>query len=113
MKKHQKQSNLQCDECGQVFSRPYTLQRHKERVHQVGGGKKRPAAENSDDDLTVKKLKKSDDPRQFYSIKKIKEQRIEKFRTKASSYKVNFQDMEVTDNVLSTLKKLFSPILKT
>ena len=95
LKKHEASSVIHCEECGKAFNRLDNLQRHLNEKHQVGGGRKRPPAEDSDDGLTVKKLKKSDDPRQFYSIKKIREQRIEKFRTKASSYKVNFQDIEV------------------
>ena len=66
MKKHQEQSNLQCDECGQVFSRPYTLNRHRERGRQVGSGQKRPTPEDVDDGRVIKKLKKDDDPRQFF-----------------------------------------------
>lgn len=41
----------------------------------------------------------------------VKEQRIEKLKTTASTYKVAFKDMEVTDNVLSTMKRLFDIII--
>ena len=58
MKKHQEQSNLQCDECGQVFSRPYTLTRHRERVHQVGSGQKRPTPGDDNDGQGDQKVEK-------------------------------------------------------
>ncbi len=57
-------------------------------------------------------LKKDDDPRQFYKLQKVKEQRMEKFKTVASTYKVSFKDIEVTEDILTTLKKLFQAIFK-
>ena len=78
----------------------------------MGGGQKRPAAEEREDDLQSKTFKKGDDLRQFYTITKIEDQRIEKFRTRASSYKVHFKDIEVTDDILSTLRILFSSLFE-
>jgi len=53
----------------------------------------------------VKRLHKNDDQRQFYTISKIKEQRMSNFKTLSTSYKVTFKDIEMTDEVMSTLKR--------
>ncbi|KAL4226108.1 hypothetical protein ACF0H5_014095 [Mactra antiquata] len=114
-KKHFAANSVHCDECGLVFSRQYTLNRHKERVHQVGGQKRRASNamgnEEDNDTKPVKMLRKDDDLRQFYSIRKLKEQRISKFGTTSTSYHVTFRDMEVSNDVLSTLKRLFTAII--
>lgn len=101
---------LHCDECGQSFSRLFTLNRHKERVHQTGSGQKRPS--DNEDTPTTKRLRTNDDPRQFYVINKIREQRIPKFRTIGSTYKVLFKEIEITEDVFSTLRRLFETILR-
>lgn len=105
------------DECGQVFSRRYTLQRHKERVHQVGEGQKRsspsePEDQNPEENPVVKRLKKGVDGRRYYTLSKIKEQHMKKFRTTASTYNVHFKDIEVTIYILSALKRLFNNIFQ-
>ncbi len=51
MKKHTTPSNLHCNECGQVFSRQFNLNIHKQRAHHVGGGRKRPA--DGEDELQL------------------------------------------------------------
>ena len=38
---------------------------------------------------------------------RIKEQKIEKFKTTASSYKDSFKDIEVSEDVFGTLRRLF------
>jgi hypothetical protein len=60
--------------------------------------------------MPTKRMKKNDDPRDFYTITKVNEQRMEKFKTTSSTYKVNFKDLEVTENVLATLNQLFTAI---
>lgn len=114
IKKHEKENYAHCEECGKVFSRPYTLNRHKERVHQVERGQKRPlddALENIDSPVT-KRLRKEDDPRQYYTLTKVKSQRIEKFKTTANSYKITFKNIEVTENILTTLRQIFTAIFQ-
>ncbi|MEW8544218.1 MAG: hypothetical protein AB2693_11855, partial [Candidatus Thiodiazotropha sp.] len=64
------------------------------------------------DDEIIKRLKKEDDPRRFYALSKIKEQRIEKFRTTASTYKVTFKDIEVVEDILPALRRLFTSIFQ-
>ena len=110
IKKHA-DSQLHCDECGQMFSRQFSLNRHKERLHQVGSGQMRPEDENNLP-ASTRHIRKSDDPQDFFTIQKIKEQRMEKFKTTASTYKVNFKDIEITEDIMNTLKKLFQAIFQ-
>ena len=69
-------------------------------------------SQDRSDNTVTKKLKKTDDPRKYYVVTKIKEQRIEKFKTIASSYKVNFNDIDISENILSTLRRLFSVLFE-
>ena len=50
----------------------------------------------------------------FFNIQKVKETGIEKFRTKASYYKITLRDLEVQNikDILKTLKMLFSSIIQ-
>ena len=109
MEKHNAFNNVHCQECGRAFSRPDNLQRHMAEKHQIGRGQKRPAETATD---VAKRLRVNHDPEKFYTINKIKEQYIEKFRTTGTTYKVTFKDIEVTENIVSTLKKLFTAIFK-
>lgn len=112
LKKHDNENNYQCPDCLKVFTRRETLDTHINRHHnQTGGAQKRPSI-NEDESPLIKKLRKDDDPRQFYSVKKIREQKIEKFRTIGSTYKVNFKNIEVTEDVLLTLKRIFKAIFE-
>ena len=79
--------------------------------HQIGGGQKRPAAGTGETDPT-KRLKTGDDPRQFYTVTKINEQRMEKFKTTSTTYKINFKNIDITDNVVSSLRHLITSILE-
>ena len=109
MEKHNDTNNVHCPVCNRAFGRLDNLQRHLREKHQIGGGQKRPSSEFREGCVT-KQLKKDDDPCQHYDLQKVKEQRIEKFKTTASTYKVTFKDIEISDNILSTLKKLFSAL---
>ena len=85
---------------------------HK-KEHQVGGGQKRPAADVTEtkDDKIIKRLK-DDDPRQNYSLTKIRNQRIEKFKTNAVSYKITFENIDITENIHNTIRHIFSAIFQ-
>ena len=107
MVKHKDDNNVHCQPCGRAFSRPDALERHLREKHQIRGWTKRRHNE-IDSNQTTKRLCKADDPKLFYTISKVKDQWIPKIRTTASVYKVKFKDIEVTDDVLSALKILFS-----
>ena len=72
LEKH-KQCSVHCQHCGRAFSRPDALQRHMHARHQVGEGNKRQAGDKNDTGPT-KRLRKEDDLRQFYSIRKMQQQ---------------------------------------
>lgn len=57
-------------------------------------------------------MKKDDDPREFYTISTIKEQQIPKFRTTGTTYKVSLKDIEITEDVLPALKRMFAAIIE-
>lgn len=90
-----------------MFSHLDTLNRHNAPLGQVEGGLKRPTIDNENINV-AKRLRKSDDPGAYFC--KLKEQRISKLRTIGSTYKVIFRDIEVTDDVLSTLKRMDAAI---
>ena len=112
LEKHRTQNNVHCSECGRAFTRPDNLQRHMLEKHQIGGGVKRVA--DTSDVGSVKRLRKDDDPRQFYVMTKLKEQKMEKFRTTASTYRVKFRNIDVGDvtDILNTLKRMFAAVLE-
>ena len=111
MEKHNNANNVQCPACNRAFGLPDNLQRHLREKHQIGGGRKRPRVDTEDDHVT-KRLKKGDDPRKFYSINKIRQQYMVKFKTPAATYKISFKDIEVMEDVLSTLKRMFTAIFQ-
>jgi hypothetical protein len=71
-----------------------------------------PSIDSASENLHRKKLRKNDDIHQYYTLTKIKEQHMEKFKTTASTYKVTIRDIEVTENILDTLKIMFTAIFK-
>ena len=60
----------------------------------------------------AKRLRQDVDPRQFCIINKVKERRMEKFKTTQTTYSVTFQDIEVTDDMVAAVKTLFSAVLE-
>ena len=114
VEKQESFNSIHCEECGKAFSQPDNLKRHMLETHQVGSGQKRPAedVEESANGSVTKRLRKEDDPRDFYSISKVKEQRMVKFKTTASTYEVSIKDLEVTEDVPSTLKRIFTSIFQ-
>lgn len=115
--RHQDPSQFECHECGKVFTQSNFLDLHAAETHgQSGGGAaKRPQDDATDEQSQKKrKLGNTDDPEDFYNIQKVKETGIEKFRTKASYYKITLRDLEVQNikDILKTLKMLFSSIIQ-
>lgn len=116
LQRHQHPSQHYCESCGRVFSTENILNRHKAENHQqVGAGAlKRPQDSAAiGPDLKKRKLTHKDDPEEFYDIQKVKETHIEKFKTKATYYKVSFRNLEIEDmsEILKTLRILFQSIL--
>ncbi|XP_045168552.2 uncharacterized protein LOC123531553 [Mercenaria mercenaria] len=112
MKKHSDENNHHCPDCLRVFTRRGALDDHFDRFHNQTGGAQKRSSTNTDEGPLVKKLRKDDYPRRFYSVRKIREQKIEKFKTTGSTYKVNFKNIEVTEDVLLTLKRIFKAIFE-
>jgi len=109
--KHKQEDNYHCDQCNKVFSRLDSLQKHKAQKHAASGGQKRSAQDDMNDTVD-KRLRQDVDPRQFYIINKVKEQRMEKFKTTQSTYRVTFRDIEVTDDIVAAIRTLFSAVLE-
>lgn len=112
MSKHRDENNHHCPECLKVFTRRDALDDHF-RLHedQVGGARKRSSTTDQKGPL-LKKLKSNDNPRLFYTLTKVKSQRMSKFKTTAATYKITFKNIEVTEDVLSTLRRLFTAMFK-
>ena len=123
LRKHADENSHHCPECLKVFSRENALDAHLHSKHgwestgsteiQAGSGQKRQAEAHGQTHV-VKRLRKNDDPSNLYRISKIKQQKMEKFKTIASTYKVDFKNIEVTqiDDVLITLRIMFNAIFK-
>lgn len=114
LKKHADENNQHCPECLKVFTREDALDDHLHLKHGWSAAAKR-TAETQDGAGMAKRqrLQKSDNPSDFYSIEKISERNIEKFKTSATYYKITVKDLEVRDlsNVVKTLKQLFQSII--
>lgn len=114
MKRHKDESLYQCNECGTLFSRNDSLQLHMRRYHnQVGQGLKR-KGENVNETPVKRRLTKKDSPDRFYDLRVVTERNIPKFRTKSTTYKVTFKELEVHDlpKILKTLGLLFKSLMK-
>ena len=98
---------LHCTTCKKPFTNADSLVQHQQ-IHQVGGKRKleKPNAPSP------KKLRK--DVKQYYTLKKISQTNIPKFRTTQQSYKVNVNNVEVRNvqNSLESLKIIFNSILQ-
>ena len=88
--KHKDGSLFQCDDCGKLFGRKDNLLRHTEQHHrQYGGGLKRPASNDENDEpVRKKRLTAQSNPEDYYTIRVTKEHHIPKFNTTALHYKV-------------------------
>lgn len=114
MGRHKDESLYQCKECGILFSRNDSLQLHMRRYHnQVGRGLKR-KGDNVNETPVKRRLTKKDSPDRFYDLRVVTERNIPKFRTKSTTYKVIFKELEVRDlpKILKTLGLLFKSLIK-
>ena len=115
--RHQDPSQFECQEDGKVFTQSNFHELHAAETHaQSGGG----AAKRPQDDAGMNNPRRRGNLETlmtlkiFYNIRKVKETGIEKFRTKASYYKIIFRDREVQNikDISKTLKMLFSSIIQ-
>ena len=84
------------------------------RYHnQVGRGLKR-KGDNVNETPVKRRLTKKDSPDRFYDLRVVTERNIPKFRTKSTTYKVIFKELEVRDlpKILKTLGLLFKSLIK-
>ncbi|XP_045209333.2 zinc finger protein 577-like [Mercenaria mercenaria] len=109
--KHRNENSFHCSECGCAFSREDNLFRHLRDKHQVGGGRKREGSSTSE--ASAPKLRKLTYAWEYYNLRKVNARIIKKFRTKSSTYKASFKNLEVVElqDILTTLQALFSSIL--
>jgi DNA-directed RNA polymerase subunit RPC12/RpoP len=114
LKKHeQKHDAFQCPDCPQAFATQENLEVHQCRQHsQFGGGRKRRL--ESPQPGPANKQRKLDNPSNYYNIKPIGEQKMRKFNTTATRYRVNFNDLQIRElpDILKTLRRLFTSIVK-
>ena len=116
LQRHQDPSQHSCESCGRVFSTENILSRHKAENHQqVGAGALKRSNDSAPHEPELKKqrLTRRDNPEEFYDIQKVKETNMEKFKTKATYFKVSFKNLEIEDmsEILKTLHTLFQSII--
>ena len=96
-----------------MFSTENILSRHKAENHQQVALKRPQDSAATRPDLKKRRLAHKDDPEEFYDIQKVKETHMEKFKTKATYYKVSFRNLEIENmsEILKTLRILFQSII--
>ena len=104
IKRHYDEHN--CPECFKVFNTCANLNRHM--ISQHGAGKRKLPEEQQ----SAKKFK-ADNPKSYYDMQKVREERFRKFNTTGTTYHVTFQDVEDEGlpKTLKTLKIIFQSIL--
>ena len=108
-----KHDQYQCPHCPQAFATLNSLKEHQTRQHQqTSGGKKR--GSESPKSSPSNEQRKVDNPSDYYTITPIGEQKMRKFNTTATRYRVNFRDLQITglSDILQTLHRLFTSIVK-
>ena len=104
IKRHYDEHN--CPVCSKVFNTSTNLNRHMNSQH--GAGKRKLPEEQQ----SAKKFK-ADNPKSYYDMQKVREQRFRKFNATGTTYQVTFQDVEDEGLVkaLKALKTIFQSIL--
>ena len=114
LRKHADENSHHCPECLKPFVRESALNAHLRLDHGVGAMKR--SAENQEGGNVDKRqrIQKHEDPEDFFTIDKVSERNIEKFRTKATYYKIKIKDLEIRDlpNILKTIKVIFDSIIQ-
>ncbi|KAL4238611.1 hypothetical protein ACF0H5_003318 [Mactra antiquata] len=112
MKKHASENTQHCPECLRVFTRKDALDDHFSQHENHRGGRMKRVSK--DEDVRKRqKLTPKDTVEEFYSMEKVQEKKIEKFKTSASYYNIKIKDLEVRDlpNIVKTLKVIFQSII--
>jgi len=110
--KHNSDHSHHCPDCLKAFMNEDALTRHMQEQHvQVGGAMKRPlGGQNDNRGIKRQKLQETDDAKEFYTIDKVSEEKIEKFKSTASYYKITVSRprgerpanyIEVTEDLVS------------
>ena len=107
-KRHSNSSEHECSDCGKVFKRKANLQTHMKNKHTASATKR---SRSEEPEPPAKRLK--EDVAEHYTLRKIGESRMKKFRSIKTTYKVNFKDVHVTGlkEILITLKKMFGSLI--
>lgn len=93
--RHDRSDFHQCDVCNHVFSHPETLDLHKRNRHdQIGIGIQRKTT-TTDGPLIKRRITTYYDLEDSFSISIIGEQKMPKFNTTSTKYKVTFQDLDI------------------
>ena len=99
-----------------MFGRKDNIQRHVEQHHnQYGGGAKRPAcSDENEEPMHKKRLRAESNPENYYTLRVTKEQRNPKFNTTALHYKVDVKHLDVRDmrDIVKIFKVLFQSIIR-
>jgi len=87
-----------------VFSRPDSLQRHREAKHdQIGRGLERPA-EDDYNSSPKRRVTIENDPTKFYDLRILITQHMSKINTQTTRYKVSFKELvQELPKILKTL----------
>ena len=114
LKKHADEKNQHCPECLKVFTRKDALDDHLHIKHGWSAAAKRPAESQEGAGMSKRPKLENLDPASLYTIKKVSDRKIEKFKTTATYYKILVKDFEIREipNILKVLKRLFHSILE-
>ena len=105
--KHASTSHHHCVKCGISFTNAKSLEEHS-IIHQIGGKRRNTETAASP---TPKRLREN--PKEFYTLNKIKTTNMPKFNTTNTVYRVAVQDLEVRGlkDILTALQSLLSSII--
>ena len=87
------ENNQTCPECLKVFTRVDALDNHLHRVHGWEAAK-RQAGEQEVGGVQKRRKVDERESTSMYTIKTVNEQKIEKFKTTATYYRISVNDIE-------------------
>ncbi|CAC5392998.1 unnamed protein product [Mytilus coruscus] len=105
LESHESSEFYQCETCKSVFSHPDLLSLHKQNFHnQSDGGVKRKATQ--DGPPMKRKITKYDDSSDSYTISVVGTQKMPKFNTTSTRYKVAFRELDGRNIQMKLAKEL-------